>query len=89
MPTPTRPEVAEKILNILDVLPQLGWPSVDQAWDCAYLPNALYVLFTQRLSIEQHTQLKGMDIHIRHHLPYTDGRQRYLLEWIPLPDDED
>ena len=82
--------VGEKILEIIEVLRQSGMPLIEQAQDCPYLPNGIYVWFDAPLTMENMGVLRACNIEVRHHRPMSSVvLHRYLIEFVPSPDDED
>lgn len=90
MPQSTNRAVGDKILEIVAVFRQDGMPLIEQAQDCAYKPNGIYVWFEQALTPENIRQLRACNIEVIHHRPMsTVDLHRYLLEFVPSEDDEE
>ena len=90
MPQSTNRAVGDKILEIIEVLRQAGMPVIEQAQDCEYEPNGIYVWFESALTLENMRQLKACNIEVIHHRPLaTVDLHRYLLKFVPSVEDED
>ena len=82
--------VGDKILEVIEVLRQSGMPLIEQAQDCPYLPNGIYIWFDRPLTMENIRVLRVLNIELKHHRPMsTVDLHRYLLEFVPSPNDEE